>query len=281
MSLDDTLELETIIEESSKPLTPVTVNSSLGYNESGFGTYTYVFDPTESGTHKLSINGQQLTVEVTDPNDIPDSGLLYDYRFGGDLIDRTGTQNLLEYGTLSYDNNSEFDSQSLSANGTDNGAYAELSLVDNYDVFGYVVAFYPRETGSNYQYVCGNNSLNGVISAASGDIDGGIYTGSTNFQKVTATGEWDTNSWNVVGYYVDDLNNEQGIYSDSSSNATIDNLPDPVQDRNDTYWSVGTRTDDGSSFSNHLDTLVDIALIYNNKQSIVNAVDIVADAYGV
>lgn len=80
MSLDDTLELDAIIEKWSNPDSIIT-DSDSKFNMSGFYTGTGVLDPKESGTHKIVVNGQELTVKVTDPNTIPNT-LVDDFEDG-------------------------------------------------------------------------------------------------------------------------------------------------------------------------------------------------------
>jgi hypothetical protein len=72
MSLDDTLELDTIIEEWN-PNSSLVDDVGGNFNISGFQTSTTVLDPQNTGTHKININGQELTVKVTDTSTIPDS----------------------------------------------------------------------------------------------------------------------------------------------------------------------------------------------------------------
>ena len=71
MSLDDTLELDTIIEEWSADNY---VNYDSGkFDVSGIRTSTAIFDPSEPGTHSISINGQKIKVKVINPNIVPES----------------------------------------------------------------------------------------------------------------------------------------------------------------------------------------------------------------
>lgn len=73
MSVDDTLELDTIIEEGTSGVTTVADGTEgTDFNLDIFNTKTEVFDPIKSGTYNLNINGQQLTVKVTKLNTVPD-----------------------------------------------------------------------------------------------------------------------------------------------------------------------------------------------------------------
>lgn len=72
MSLEDTLELDAVIKEWDNPNSIIT-DSESKFEMSGFHTSTGVLDPKESGTHKIVVNGQELTVKVNEQNTIPDS----------------------------------------------------------------------------------------------------------------------------------------------------------------------------------------------------------------
>jgi hypothetical protein len=78
MSLEDTLELDTIIEKSSRATTPITVTGgteSTDFNLDGLQTHTGIFDPVNSGEYTIKINGQELLIEVIDAA----SGLIEDF----------------------------------------------------------------------------------------------------------------------------------------------------------------------------------------------------------
>lgn len=58
MSLNDTLELDTIIEESSRASDLVTITDGTegqDFNSNGIRTDTYIFDPINSGTYSIYI----------------------------------------------------------------------------------------------------------------------------------------------------------------------------------------------------------------------------------
>jgi hypothetical protein len=95
MSLDDTLELDTIVKESTTATDQMTDIKYEGsdtdyYNNTGFQTHTAVFKPEKSGKYSLKINGQKLTIKVTDPTKIPASGLLYEGFEDGSLDSNYG-----------------------------------------------------------------------------------------------------------------------------------------------------------------------------------------------
>lgn len=79
MSLNDTLELDTIIKESADATVPITVadgTEGTDFDLDGIQTHTGIFNPTNSGTYNINIKGQELTVKVTKPSNIPD-GQIY------------------------------------------------------------------------------------------------------------------------------------------------------------------------------------------------------------
>lgn len=73
MNVDDTLELDTIIENSSRAKEPITITDGKDYNLSGFQTHTGVFDPQSSGDYTIKINGQKLTIKVNESIKIPNT----------------------------------------------------------------------------------------------------------------------------------------------------------------------------------------------------------------
>jgi hypothetical protein len=79
MNINDTLELDYLVEQIDDSTIDITdepsKNSySLDYGRKQFG----IFDPTDTGTYKLDINGQTIEIEVTD---IPDSGADHQWNF--------------------------------------------------------------------------------------------------------------------------------------------------------------------------------------------------------
>lgn len=90
MSLDDTLELDTIIEESTEALNSVTVadgTEGSDFRSDGLQTKTYIFDPINSGIYNLNINNQTLTVKVINSTTIPDT-VVDNFEWGGPFTER-------------------------------------------------------------------------------------------------------------------------------------------------------------------------------------------------
>lgn len=78
LSLDDTLELDEIIKEWSRTDSNLNLNGDeSSFDISGLQTKTSILNPQEPGKYTITINGQDLSVEVTDPSTIPDSAVLH------------------------------------------------------------------------------------------------------------------------------------------------------------------------------------------------------------
>lgn len=82
MSLDDTLELDTVIKEDASATNPINkvehTDDNSTHSVTGIQTKTSIFDPPKSGPYKININGQILSIYVTDPS-IVDEELVNDF----------------------------------------------------------------------------------------------------------------------------------------------------------------------------------------------------------
>lgn len=83
MSVDDTLELDTIIEELSSSTNTVDVidgEEGSDFDSNEIRTTTYIFNPSKSGTYTLNVNGQKLTIKVTSSSTLIDNfeSLIYE-----------------------------------------------------------------------------------------------------------------------------------------------------------------------------------------------------------
>lgn len=93
ISLNDTVELDTIIEKNIKALDPIN-DVSNGFEKDGILTYTGILNPKDPGEYTIKVNSKEIVIKVTDPDNIPDSVLTEDlvawYRFeDGDARDYT------------------------------------------------------------------------------------------------------------------------------------------------------------------------------------------------
>lgn len=112
MSLDDTLELDTIIKKTGVSESLKVTNGTEGsdFDTDGIQTQTDIFNPTNPGTYNIIANGQKISVKVTNPNSIPSSVLTEDlvawYRFeNGDARDYTAILNNNFADSTAYDGN--------------------------------------------------------------------------------------------------------------------------------------------------------------------------------
>jgi hypothetical protein len=93
MSLNDTLEIDAIIQESNKPENIINITDGTegtDFDLDGIQTHTGIFNRKNSGTYNININGQELTVKVTDPSNVPDK-----------IVDDFEDQDMSEYTTVS------------------------------------------------------------------------------------------------------------------------------------------------------------------------------------
>lgn len=81
MSLDDTLELDLIIDKWGSPNNIINATHSKDYTLTGIQTKTGIYDPEEPGIHTIDVNGQELKIKVRDPNKVPDS-VIFDFESG-------------------------------------------------------------------------------------------------------------------------------------------------------------------------------------------------------
>lgn len=102
ISLNDTLELDTIIQEWNPDtnlvnITPNDTNNN--YTHTGIQTKTSIFAPEDPGVYTVDINGQTLKINVTDPNNI--SGTVIEDFEDNDLSEYTVSTNKASVSTVS------------------------------------------------------------------------------------------------------------------------------------------------------------------------------------
>lgn len=112
MNLNDTLELDAIIQEWNSINDIANVKTTKNHSIKGIQTNTVIFDPEDSGTHKIDINGQILKINVQDKS-------------GVQIIDNFENGNLSKYsgstGSFSVNNSGSYKgTHHLQINGTYN-----------------------------------------------------------------------------------------------------------------------------------------------------------------
>lgn len=153
MSTGDTLELDTIIEESSSSdiLNITDGTEGQDFNLSGIDTHTDIFDPIKSGTYNIDVNGQTLTVEVIDTNIISSSGISQEE--DGELSEYTGNSSY--YKTVSSPTISGSD-YAISYSTDSNDRYIEAEFErGKYNKFSLYV--YPENVNSEVLFVDSSN----------------------------------------------------------------------------------------------------------------------------
>lgn len=127
MSIDDTLELDTIIENSSRATNPLSdIDSS--FEKSGIQTHSTILNPTKPGDYTIKVNGQELSIKVKDSNIIPDSGILR-YEFEQSVKDSWNNYDGTDNTSAGYVSDSAIGTYSKNFDGNDD--YIELSTHSN------------------------------------------------------------------------------------------------------------------------------------------------------
>jgi hypothetical protein len=207
MNVNETLELDYLVEQMTDDTIDITsepnnVSTSINYIKKHSG----VFDPPDTGTYKLDINGQTVEIEV---NDIPDSVVsLYDFEDNSDTstaIDMRGSNDLTVNGS-SYSTTSIVGSLSLSHDGQNDYAISQsatdLTTQGSTDGFGFGGWVNPDPlSGTEHIFQLFNDSDNRAQAQYSGDgtqynmaisVNGSFVSTSDDF------GTADTNEDNHV-----------------------------------------------------------------------------------
>jgi hypothetical protein len=215
MNSDETLELDTIIQESSiasDPISDVTYYGNNSYTKNildEFETHTTVFNPPESGEYDINVNGQVLSINVRDTSSIPDSENLrvhYDATDSSSIT--TSGSTVTEWGDISGNNedasntsgSSEPSFVSGGINGNDaiyfnnsNNDYLQVNLSSNIDhpITVYAVMEAQSLASGTNQIFLTNNAINSRVIEHLGNSNGeySTYYGG-NFVD---GGNWDTN----------------------------------------------------------------------------------------
>jgi hypothetical protein len=216
MDLNETLELDYLVEQISNNTIKVSAEPSSGATSLNYVREEYgIFDPSESGTYKLEIDGQTIEIDVAD---IPDSGIAH-YEFEQSLADRWGNNNGNGTGGLQYVTNAQEGNYALNFDGTNN--YLDNS---GFGISGTGASFafwaYPRTVsyGSNKTsrvLFWGDGPPQFAISLSDpGQWMAQYYNGSSAVGKCTASAS--ANSWTHVAYVWHDQQ-EAELYLDGSS----------------------------------------------------------------
>lgn len=152
MTTDDTLELDTIIEESSNTNSITKITQGGNHNLNVINTQTEIFDPIDTGVYKLDVNGQKLSIKVTEDSEIPNSiienfdEIMYENQsrslsdiYGGD------TEQFNRSKTVSQDG-----SYALSGTGVNQDKYISDTDDLNHPEQGDIFEYYSRVNNTNW-----------------------------------------------------------------------------------------------------------------------------------
>jgi hypothetical protein len=263
MNINDTLELDYLVEQIDDSTIDITdepsKNSySLDYGRKQFG----IFDPTDTGTYKLDINGQTIEIEVTD---IPDSGIFrYDFEDDSDsstAIDAFADDSHTAYdGSISgatYSSTARWGNFGLSFGGSDS-LTTPLTYGDLPSPYSYGVWIYPNESPpwSKDMHLFGSGwALNFRLPSGRSDLELKTFSsegGNANsiYSSVNISG----NSWNFVGFsltsdtgtlVVDGSvdNSGTGYHSSENNSLRVTSDLDGVLDRSSAYSKELTSTE--------------------------------------
>jgi hypothetical protein len=263
MNVNDTLELDYLIEEISRDTIKVTDeptadSSSVSY----ISRETGVFNPSETGTHKLDIDGQIIEIEVTD---IPDSGIFrYDFEDDSDsstAIDAFADDSHTAYdGSISgatYSSTARWGDFGLSFSGSDS-LTTPLTYGDLPSPYSYGVWVYPNESPpwSKDMHLLGSGwALNFRLPSGRSDLELKTFSSEGgNANSIYSSVNLSGNSWNFVGFsltsdtgtlVVDGSVDNSGTGYHSSENNSLDVTTDlyGLLDRPSAYSKELTSTE--------------------------------------
>jgi hypothetical protein len=185
MNVDETLELEYLVEQISDDTISITDEPTSGSSSVDYiATQKGVFNPSETGTHKLDINGQTVEIDVTD---IPDSGLLHNYDAqslgysNGTTVsifsDKEGSNDASANGSPTMDTSAINGHEAVGYDGSDDEHLApSAATLGTSDAYCFAGVVRPRTVSS-------------TVHIYENGVSNGGYT--TGFRDDSNTHEWD------------------------------------------------------------------------------------------
>lgn len=248
MSLEDTLELDTIIEESSRASNPLgsVVKDEDGsiHNDklNGFQHHTVSFKPSEPGTYKIPINGQELTVKVSGKFNVPDSKIFYNFEDNKSdkSIDKSPNSNDGSFiGSPTYTNNSVYGNKALSTDSSSGVNYPDTGVVrptKNWSVVLFIRD--PNLTGSNLRYYwSARENYDIKLIYTNGELGFSYYKGGKASTDGTAI---DNDTWHMVTLRNEYKNNKRKISVDTVDYGTNNSFSVKSRDKsNNIGYSAG------------------------------------------
>lgn len=149
ITLDETVEIDTVIKKLKKSKNNIEIEDRSDYDLSVLQTQTGIFNPKGTGEYQLKINGQELTINVTDSNSYtPDSSIAH-LKLNGTTDDSIGQYSFIN-------NGAEFTSDSVKGSKAldlSNGYISYPSpIVRQYNNSGWSISLMFKTSNSN-QYI--------------------------------------------------------------------------------------------------------------------------------
>jgi hypothetical protein len=222
MNPDETLEIDTIIKEDSNAVDPIS-NITHRKEETdhiddfiGFQTKTSVFDPPKPGLYDIKINGQDLTIKVINPNNMPNDGIIHNWLInegsGSKVTDSEGSK-IGDSKGCSWTSNTNISDYALSLDGNS----------DNWIDYGFSTKF---EKGT-FLFWFNPDSIESMPLFGNGGTGEQCRTnlrsaGTISFQRqsggssevAVSSSTVSSNNWYMCAGWWDDTKNEIRVYID-------------------------------------------------------------------
>jgi len=253
MGVEDTLEIDTVIKKDTSAKDKVTVTDGTNYSMNGIKTKTAIFNPQETGTYTIDVNGQELIIKVTGISTyVPDSSIAH--------LKLNGTTND-SIGNYSFSNNgAKFTSDSIK--GTKaldlSGGYISYPspIVRQYNSSGWSISLMFKTSDPN-QYIYQESNFGGNYSRYAN-------FGASKYENRVGGGDYSNFNYTINNYQNSGYNQLVCTWDGDKNEATIYFNGNPVKSS-----SVGAQINNenepriGNSFSG----LVDDVIIMNKKLS--------------
>lgn len=172
MSKDETLELDVIIEESSRIGDNINIDRS-DYDLNGLQTHTGVFNPQGTGQYTITVNGRELTVEVIGTNAVPDSTINhwpFLDRSNSTVVDKVGSSDGTANGSTNV-SGAWYDGYAEDGDGTDDYINLGKTAIGPERDTGFTILFTVQTTQDTVSYISGKgSSVSGWLMMLSDDL---------------------------------------------------------------------------------------------------------------
>jgi hypothetical protein len=287
MSIDDTLELDTIIEKWNLNENLISVDRS-EYNLEGIQTKTAVFDPTGTGEYNITINGQELNINVIKNTTVPDSvlteNLIAWYRFeDGDARDYTNDLDENFADSNAYDgtvNGAEFKQDkgvtdfstkrgAFDFDGTESSISVNHSFANDFGSDSFSLSFWIK-TNNNTGRVIANRDYNSgfigfvILIKSDGSLKFTLDNGSTSEVITETTNSVADGNYKHITAVRDNENDDTPIYVNGSKVSTNMSGGGGVPSNYGSISFTGEPTEIGAEKgSGYFNGIIDDVRVYN------------------